>query len=192
MLGMRYSFLLVVLVAATGGGLLASCGKGGDAGDMATSPDMAASLNCIGVARCVYSCLANHQGDLNTCPANCQPLAKTGSTDKWIAAVLCGQSFCTANGNADAGNAKCIEIPAPTGGTVLCDPGLTYQQCSTAQSKVCLPCLDQARNFWIYDLTVSMTNPGPPTGMCSMPSSPDCMGAKAACPNEFGACVNDP
>ena len=94
---------------------------------------------------------------------------------------------------ADMKTGRCVEVADPGNPNVfvLCDPGITYAQC-TAQTYVstsCLPCLDQARNPWIYDTS---TDPaGPPTGMCSMPTSADCMGAKAMCMTQFNACLND-
>ena len=90
---------------------------------------------------------------------------------------------------------KCIRIPVPgmAGSSTLCDPGTTYATCTTTSymSTSCLPCLDQARNIWIYDISVDPANPGPPTGMCSDPTGADCTGAKALCTTQFNACLND-
>lgn len=154
-------------------------------------PDLAPTpLNCLGMGKCVYDCL-NAGSDLNTCDTRCSPKTKPGSASKWNNAVVCGQDYCIAD--ADMKTGRCVEVADPGNPNVfvLCDPGITYAQC-TAQTYVstsCLPCLDQARNPWIYDTS---TDPaGPPTGMCSMPTSADCMGAKAMCMTQFNACLND-
>ncbi len=197
---MRNSVLALVL-AATAGFALASCGSSsnnnGDMGkDMAGlgGGDMTAvKVNCLGFANCVYNCLINQQGDINSCPTMCSKMAKPGSAAKWNAAVICGQSYC--EGNVDAGTDKCDLVPVPgmPGASLLCDPGITYAQCSatTYMSTTCSPCLEEARNFWIFDITVDPMNPGPPTGMCPMPTSTDCTAAKAMCMTQFNACLND-
>jgi hypothetical protein len=199
---MRQMFL-VLAVAAAGGFALASCGNSSNNGDMGTT-DMAggggptldmsmAKTNCMGVAQCVYTCISGGT-DINTCATQCAKNAKAGSATKWNAAVICGQNYCL--GDQDMMNGKCAEVPVPgmAGSSLLCDPGSTYAMCSAMgyTSTVCLPCLDQARNIWIYDISVDPANPGPPTGMCSMPTGADCMGAKALCMAQFNACLNDP
>jgi hypothetical protein len=111
-------------------------------------------------------------------------------------AVLCGQDFCL--GAKDMSNARCVRqpIPAdmgPSPGDNLCDPGITALQCDDPayQSSVCTPCLSEARNFWVFDESVNPMNPGPPSFMCPMPTSADCMAAQAACASTFNACLND-
>jgi hypothetical protein len=179
--------------------MTASCGNSSNKGDMGGTSDMAgggaqdmaiAKANCMGVANCVYTCISGGT-DINTCAAQCMKNAKAGSFTKWAAAVTCGQDYCV--GDADMMTGKCVQLAAPGGGTDLCDPGITIQQCtaSTYMSTSCLPCLDQARNQFIYDISVDPANPGPPTGMCSMPTSADCMGATALCGTQFNACLND-
>jgi len=195
---MRQMFLALA-IAAVGGFMTASCGsssnKGDMGADMATNapPDMAvAKVNCMGVANCVYTCISGGS-DINTCATQCSKNAKSGSFTKWENAVLCGQAYCV--GDADMMSGKCIQVAVPgmAGSFQLCDPATTYAQCSatTYMSTSCLPCLDQARNIWIYDISVDPNNPGPPTGMCSMPTGADCTGAKNACGTQFNACLND-
>jgi hypothetical protein len=197
---MRQMFLALA-VAAVGGFMTASCGNSSNKGDMGSGdmavtapPDMAvAKANCLGISQCVYTCITGGT-DVNTCIMQCSKNTKAGSFTKWENAVLCGQSYCV--GDADMMTGKCIQVQVPNqpAGTFdLCDPGTTYAQCSatTYMSTSCLPCLDQARNFWIYDISVDPMNPGPPTGMCSMPTSADCMGAKALCGTQFNACLYD-
>ncbi len=195
---MRQMFLALA-VAAIGGFMTASCGSSSNKGDMGADmaggmpPDMSiAKANCMGVANCVYTCISGGT-DINTCATQCSKNTKAGSFTKWENAVLCGQAYCV--GDADMMTGKCIEVPVPNmaGSFQLCDPNTTYAQCSasTYMSTSCLPCLDQARNIWIYDISVDPANPGPPTGMCSMPTSADCMGAKTACGTQFSACLND-
>ena len=198
---MRQMFLALA-VAALGGFMTASCGNSsnnnGDMGkDMAGSgsgPDMVVvKTNCMGVALCVYTCLGQPNADINTCATQCSKNAKAGSAQKWVNAVICGQDYCV--GDADLANGKCVEqaVPGMAGSFQLCDPGVTYAQCtaSTYMSTSCSPCIEQARNFWFEDSSVDPMNPGPPTGMCSMPTSADCMGAKTACMTQFNACLND-
>ncbi len=197
---MRHTFLALA-VAAVGGFALANCGNSnnssGDMGkDMAGSggtQDMAiAKTNCMGVANCVYTCISGGT-DINTCATQCSKNAKAGSATKWNNAVICGQNYCI--GNADMMTGKCIQLPVPgmAGSSLLCDPGSTYAACSATgyMSTSCLPCLDQARNIWIYDISVDPANPGPPTGMCSMPTGADCTGAQTMCMTAFNACLND-
>ena len=196
---MRQMFLALA-VAALGGFMTASCGNSSNKGDMGGTGDMAGTggaqdmavvkANCMGVANCVYTCISGGT-DINTCATQCMKNAKAGSFNKWAAAVTCGQDYCV--GDADMMTGKCVALAAPGGGTDLCDPGITIAQCtaSTYMSTSCLPCLDQARNQFIYDISVDPANPGPPTGMCSMPTSADCMGAKTACGTQFNACLND-
>jgi hypothetical protein len=193
--------LLALAVAALGGFMTASCGNSNNnSGDMgkdmagAAGPDMVvAKVNCMGVAQCMYTCIGGGT-DINTCATQCSKNAKTGSAQKWINAVICGQNFCV--GDADLGNGKCVEVAVPgmAGSFQLCDPGTTYAQCTatTYMSTSCSPCIEQARNFWFEDSSVDPMNPGPPTGHCSMPTSADCMGATAACMTQFNACLNDP
>lgn len=194
--------ILALAVAAVGGFALASCGSSSNnnadmgkdmAGTTNTGPDMSiAKTNCIGVANCVYTCITGGT-DINSCATMCGKNAKPGSATKWNAAVICGQNYCL--GNQDMMNGKCTEIPVPNmpGSSQLCDPGITYAQCSAMSymSTSCTPCLDQARNIWIYDISVDPANPGPPTGMCSAPTGADCMGAKALCMTQFNACLAD-
>ena len=197
---MRQMFLALA-VAAVGGFMTASCGNSSNKGDMGAdmsggggSLDMAiAKANCMGVANCVYTCISGGT-DINTCAQQCSKNTKPNSFNKWAAAVTCGQDYCV--GDADMMTGKCIQvqIPGQPAGTFdLCDPGTNYTQCSatTYMSTSCLPCLDQARNQFIYDISVDPNNPGPPTGMCSMPTSADCMGAQAKCGTQFAACLND-
>jgi hypothetical protein len=201
---MRQMFLALA-IAAVGGFALANCGgsnnNNGDMGkDMAgvTAPaDMSiAKINCMGVANCVYTCIGGGT-DLNTCATQCSKNAKSGSATKWINAVLCGQSYCV--GDADMMTGKCVSLPVtpgmdgPNDPHDLCDPGTTIATCtaSTYMSTSCQPCLDQTRNLWIDDISVDPANPGPPTGMCSMPTSADCTGGQAACTTPFNACLND-
>ena len=56
-------------------------------------------------------------------------------------------------------------------------------------STVCVPCLGNARNLIYGDFTDPM-NPGPPTGMCPDPASPDCKGG-AMCSTMMNACIMD-
>jgi hypothetical protein len=173
---------------------------GDDAGtvNMDLSQPAAADLseiatNCMGMGKCVYTCVQGGT-DVNTCSTRCSQTAKPGSATKWNSAVLCGQDYCV--GNADMMSGRCILVamPGSPGSSLLCDPGSTYAQCTSASytSTSCLPCLDQARNIWLYDDSVDPSHPGPPTGMCSMPTSADCMGATAECMTQFNACLNDP
>lgn len=197
---MRQMFLALA-VAAVGGFMTASCGSSSNKGDMGAdmagsggAQDLAiAKANCMGVATCVYTCISGGT-DINTCATQCMKNAKAGSFNKWAAAVTCGQDYC--KGNNDMMAPECVSPVDPSTGmasNLLCDPSSTFAQCSasTYMSTVCLPCLDQARNQFIYDISVDPANPGPPTGMCSMPTSADCMGAKAACGTQFNACLND-
>jgi hypothetical protein len=193
--------VLALALAAVGGFAVASCGNSNNNGDGGTGdmsgggppPDLAiAKTNCMGVAQCVYTCISGGS-DINTCATQCSKNAKAGSATKWTNAVICGQNYCL--GNQDMMNGKCTSVPVPgmAGSSLLCDPGLTYAQCSDMNymSTLCLPCLDQARNIWIYDISVDPANPGPPTGMCSDPTGADCMGAKNLCMTQFNACLND-
>jgi len=156
--------------------------------DMAKSP-----VDCMGVAQCMYSCLGGGN-DIDTCYTQCSKTAKPGSAQKWLNAVICGQDYCV--GDTDMMTGKCVEVAVPneTGSFELCDPGVTYAQCTATSyvSTSCWPCIEQARNFWFEDSSVDPKNPGPPTGMCSQPTSADCMGANAACSIQFDACRNDP
>ena len=158
-------------------------------------PDMTlAQLNCLGYANCIYNCLPSQSGNVGACQTMCDAQAKPGTSKKWIDAALCGQDYCL--GSPDAGTSKCVDYPVPAsmgGGDILCDPTTTYAECSatTYMSMTCTPCLEQARNFWIYDASTSATNPGPPTGMCPDPTNADCIAAKAACATKFNDCLND-
>jgi len=184
---MRMTFLIVAM-AAFGCG---SKGSNGGGVDMSMASDMTAPLaNCMGMAQCVYVCLGGGS-DINTCATNCKATSKAASSQLWVNAVLCGQNYCLGAGDMSA--VKCVEVTV-AGGSLLCDPGVPAATCnsSTYMSTSCLPCLNQARNIWLYDISVSATNPGPPTGMCSMPTSPDCIGAKAECMGAFAACLSDP
>jgi len=197
---MRQMFLALV-VAAFGGFMAASCGSSSnnnaDMGkDMAgaAGPDMVVvKVNCMGMANCMYTCIGGGT-DINTCATQCSKTAKAGSATKWINAVVCGQDYC--KGNNDMMAPKCSSPVDPATGmpsNLLCDPGSTFAMCSASgyMSTVCAPCIEQARNFWFEDSSVDPMNPGPPTGMCSMPTSADCTGAKAACMTQFNACLND-
>jgi|SwirhisoilCB2_FD_contig_81_4071733_length_766_multi_3_in_0_out_0_2 hypothetical protein len=196
--------LLALAVAALGGFMTASCGNSnnnnGDMGkDMAgggAGPDMVvAKVNCMGVAQCMYTCIGGGT-DINTCATQCSKNAKPNSATKWINAVLCGQAYCV--GDADMMTGKCVEVAVPgqAGSFQLCDPGTTYAQCTATNppymSTSCSPCIEQARNFWFEDSSTDPMNPGPPTGMCSMPTSADCIGAKTQCMTQFNACLQDP
>lgn len=192
---MRYTFLAGVM--AVGLGLaLGGCGSSSKGkGDMGGKDLSGPKLNCLAFSSCVYDCLAQNKGDINTCAQNiCIQEAKPNTYKKWVAAVTCGEDYC--KGVGDGGVAKCTQPDQSPGmmGDLLCDPGVTYAECnsSTYKSTVCSPCLDEARNFWFYDISVNPINPGPPTGMCPDPSTADCMGAKAACATEFDNCLNDP
>jgi hypothetical protein len=162
-------------------------------GDLLAHDLAAAKTNCMGHAVCIYSCIGAG-ADLNTCQTQCSKNDKPGSAQKWVDAVLCGQNYCI--GDTDMMTGKCVEVAVPNmaGSFQLCDPGTTYAQCSAATyvSTSCQPCIEQARNFWFEDISVDPMNPGPPTGMCSQPTSADCMGAQAACMTSFDACRNDP
>ncbi|HEY2746370.1 MAG TPA: hypothetical protein VGL86_17175, partial [Polyangia bacterium] len=96
--------------------------------------------------------------------------------------------------DADMMDGRCVEVAMPgvPGSSLLCDPGTTYTQCTAPNytSTSCGPCLDQSRNLWFED--PSTNPPGPPTGICSMPTSADCMGAQTQCATQFAACRNDP
>jgi len=198
--------LLALAVAALGGFMTASCGNSsnnnGDMGkDMAGSgsgQDMVVvKANCMGVALCMYECLGMPNADINSCFSSCSKNAKAGSATKWFNAVICGQSYCV--GDEDMMTGKCVSVPVdptktgPNDPHQLCDPGITLATCQDPNymSTSCSPCIEQARNFWFEDSTVDPMNPGPPTGMCSMPTSADCMGAKTTCMTQFSACLND-
>jgi hypothetical protein len=197
--------LLALAVAALGGFMAASCGNSSNKGDMGGTSDMGAAppdmvvtkLNCEGVGTCVYNCLINGQGDLGTCAQTiCAKTAKAGSVQKWINAVVCGENYCV--GDADMMTGKCVEVTVPpsdmgAGGTLLCDPGSTAATCNSPSymSKVCSPCLDNARNFWFIDEVTDPTTPNPPTFMCADASSADCTMAASTCMTAFGACRND-
>ena len=197
--------ILALAFSAVGGFALASCGNSSTPsgvdmagkGDMASAmvgPDMAvAKTNCLGVGTCVFTCLGQPGADINTCATMCQKNAKTGSFAKWAGAVGCGQNYCV--GDADMMTGKCVEqaVPGMAGAFALCDPGITYAACTAMNymSTSCSPCIEQARNFWFEDSSVDPMNPGPPTGMCSKPTSADCMGAKTSCMTQFNACLND-
>ncbi len=199
---MRQMFLALA-VAAVGGFMTASCGSSSNKGDMSTDmasapPDMVvAKLNCEGVGTCAYNCALSGQGDLQTCAeVICAKMAKAGSVQKWVNAVICGQTYCL--GDQDMMSGKCISVTVPAsdmgpGGTQLCDPGSTVASCTAPgyTSTSCSPCLKEARNFWFIDESVDPTNPGPPTFMCPDPTSADCMAAKTTCATAFGACTND-
>lgn len=195
--------VLALAFAAAGGFALASCGNSSNNGDAGTGKDMAgpppgpdmtvAKSNCLGVGNCVYMCLQGAGADINSCATMCSKSAKAGSFNKWVNAVICGQSYCV--GDADMMTGKCVQIQVPgqpAGSFDLCDPGSTYAQCSasTYMSTSCTPCLNQARNLWFED-PVDPANPGPPTGMCAMPTSADCTGAKTACGTQFNTCLAD-
>jgi hypothetical protein len=191
---------LALAVAAVAGFAVASCGSSNKSGpDMTSAPqDMTMTkLNCTGFGSCVYNCVITGQGDINSCQTVCAATAKPGSGKLWLTAVLCGQDYCT--GDADMMNGKCVSLPddpaktAPNDPHTLCDPGVTITQCMSAgyMSTTCSPCLSEARNFWIFDESVNPMNPGPPTFMCPMPSSADCVAAKAACATPFNNCLND-
>jgi hypothetical protein len=193
--------ILALAVAAVGGFALASCGSssnnnvdmGRDMAGPAVGPDMSiVKTNCMGMANCIYTCISGGT-DINSCATMCAKNAKPGSATKWNAAVICGQNYCL--GDQDMMSGKCIEnaVPGMAGSFQLCDPGTTYAQCTATSyvSTSCSPCIEQARNLWFEDSSVDPMNPGPPTGMCSMPTSPDCTGAKTACMTQFNACLND-
>jgi hypothetical protein len=188
--------IVACALAAAGGFAVASCGNSSSTGskDMATAaPDMTiAKTNCMGVAGCVYTCIGGGS-DINTCANMCATNAKPGSAVKWNRAVICGQNYCL--GDQDQGTGKCVEQPVPgmAGAFQLCDPMTTYAQCTatTYVSTSCTPCIEQARNFWFEDSSIDPNNPGPPTGMCSMPTSADCTGAATFCMTQFSACLND-
>src|SRR4051794_3319121 len=197
---MRQMFL-ALLVAGLGGFMAGGWGrsskKNGDMGkDMAgaAGPDMVvAKSNCMQMSQCIYTC-ASGGTDVQTCITQCSKTAKTTSANKWITAVICGQDYC--KGNNDMMAPKCVSPVDPATGmasNLLCDPQSSFAQCNAMgyMSTVCAPCIEQARNFWFEDSSVDPMNPGPPTGMCSMPTSADCMGAKAACMTQFNACLND-
>jgi hypothetical protein len=194
--------VLALALAAAGGFAVASCGNSNNNGDGGTGdmsgggppPDLAiAKTNCMQMAQCVYTCISGGS-DINTCATQCGKNAKAGSATKWTNAVICGQNFCL--GDKDMMTGKCISLTPPgmpTANPNLCDPGIDYATCNDPNhmSTSCLPCLDQARNIWIYDISVDPANPGPPTGMCSDPTGADCSGAKALCMTQFNACLND-
>lgn len=196
---MRRMFAAWIL-AGVSGFAVAGCGNGSNGNaDMAQSmPDLAAmaKLNCQGVGSCVYNCLLTGMAtSIAGCARTiCAPMAKTGSEALWEAAVLCGEGYCT-GGSVDAGTTKCVDhkLTGDMGtGDALCDPNVTIDQClaATYQSQICGPCLTEARNYWIFDET-NPQSPGPPTFMCLMASSADCMGANAKCAQQFAACHGD-
>jgi hypothetical protein len=163
---------------------------GGDAGSVPLPDMVVVRLNCLAMGKCVWTCL-NGGTDLNTCTTQCSMSAKPGSASKWTNAVVCGQNYCV--GDTDMMTGRCILVsdPGNPGSQLLCDPGTTFTQCTAANymSTSCAPCLDQARNVWFED----PSNPSnPPTGMCTMPTSADCMGARTTCMTQFNACLNDP
>jgi hypothetical protein len=146
--------------------------------------------NCEGVGNCVYNCVSGGT-DINTCATQCSKMAKSGSFNKWAAAVTCGQDYC--KGNNDMTTPKCVSPVDPStnmASNLLCDPTSTFAQCNAMgyTSTVCLPCLVAARDFWF----VEDASGGPPTFMCPDPTDPDCVGAKTSCMTQFNACSSDP
>jgi hypothetical protein len=182
---MRRTFLALVLATA-GGFALASCGNGSGGGDMAAVDMAATKLNCLGVGNCVLQCVVGGQGNINSCFTTCSQQAKTGSASKWAQAFQCGQDYCTGPGDMSY---KCVVVMAPTGGSILCDPGVTYDVCKDATTGVCLDCLANARNLILGDFTTNP--PGPPTGVCLDPASVDCKGG-TMCSAKMDACISDP
>ncbi len=200
---MRQTFLALA-VAAVGGFALANCGNGSnnsaDMGrDMAGSggsgggQDMAAGpkLNCLGVGGCILQCVTSGTGDINSCFTMCSKQAKAGSANKWGAAFICGQDYCDPRTDMMG---KCVEVPDPANpnNILLCDPGQTFQQCSTATTPgTCAKCIANARNLIYGDFT-DPNNPMPPNGMCpDGPTYPDCKGG-AMCMTMMNACISDP
>lgn len=191
---MRHTFLALAL-AAVGGFAVASCGsssKGG--GDMGTdgggggAQDMAvAKLNCLQVGGCVSQCVFNQMGDIVACYNMCQKQAKAGSAQKWASAFSCGQDYCFPPSDMLG---KCVEVMGPTSNDppLLCDQGQTYDQCKNATMGTCISCIENARNIIYADF--STNPPGPPTGMCPDPNSPDCKGG-SMCTTLFNTCLAD-
>lgn len=194
---MRRTFVALVLAGVTGF-VAAGCGDGNGSADMSHAmPDLAVmnKLNCEGVGSCVYNCLLNQLAtSIRACAETvCGPQAKMGSVTLWENAVICGEDYCT--GATDMSTPKCVDhiLTGDLGtGDELCDPGVSAADCAqpTYMSTVCSPCLIQARNYWIFDQTNPQA-PGPPTFMCTMASSADCMGANTMCTQSFAACRND-
>jgi hypothetical protein len=162
-------------------------------GDLAGADLAGVKTNCMGHAQCMHLCISGGT-DINTCQTQCTKNDKPGSAQKWVNALLCGQSYCVDNTDMMTGPCVEVQVPNMTGSYMLCDPGTTYAQCtaSTYVSTTCQPCIEQARNFWFEDSSVDPMNPGPPTGICSQPTSAYCIGANMACMTQFDACRNDP
>ncbi|MDB4971002.1 MAG: hypothetical protein JWN44_6691, partial [Myxococcales bacterium] len=148
--------------------------------------------NCLGVGNCVLQCVVGGTGDINSCFTMCSKQGKTGSANKWATAFQCGQDYCAPPSDM-LGKCASVTIPAGepgAGGQILCDQGLTYAQCQAMTSMTCIPCINNARNLIFGDFTVDPQNPGPPTGMCPDPASPDCKGG-AVCTTKINACTMD-
>lgn len=163
---------------------------GGDGGQVQPPDMVVVQLNCLAMGKCVWACL-NGGTDINTCTTQCSKTAKPGSATKWTNAVVCGQDYCLGDTDMMTGRCVILSDPGNPGSSVLCDPGTSFTQCTATgyMSTSCSPCLDQARNIWFED----PSNPSnPPTGMCTMPTSADCMGARTTCMTVFNACLNDP
>jgi len=187
---MRQTFLALV-VAAVGGFAMANCGSssnnnGADMGkDMAGAGgavDMAAAkINCLGVGYCIASCTA----DLNTCIAMCQKMAKTGSYNKFAAAVNCGQNFCAPD--PDAGTTGACVRKSGAQGTFLCDPAQTYDDCVTGTAmNGCTMCLQNSVGAPLLGDGTT-----PPTGMCTDEQAPSCRGG-TMCTTVMNSCIQDP
>lgn len=201
---MRQTFLALA-IAAVGGFALANCGSSSNNNNTDMGHDMAgtttgggdmsaAKLNCLGVGNCVLQCVIAG-GDLTSCAQGmCMKQAKAGSYNKWVSAFLCGQNYCDPQTDMMG---KCVEVLVPAGqpgagGSLLCDPGQTYADCSMATTPgICSKCIANARNIVYGDFT-DPNNPMPPTGMCpDGPTYPDCKGG-AMCMTQMNACISDP
>jgi hypothetical protein len=147
-------------------------------------------LNCLGIGNCIIQCIiANPTLGIDGCATQCAKQGKVGSSAKWQNAFICGQNYCAPPTDMVG---KCVRVtdPANSGSTSLCDPGQTYADCTAqgAPETTCTKCLSNARNFILADF--STDPPGPPTGMCPDPASPDCKGG-AMCTTLMNACIMD-
>ncbi len=187
---MRKTLFALAASAIIAGVAFVGCGddSGVNVGDMAgktdgpvTTGDMAAAkVGCAGYVMCYIDCF-NANPDTATasgCRTMCGKTAKTGASDKFDAALSCGQDHCL--GDVDAMNGKCHLLVSGSSGTLVNADGTMISNSDPTTdmtgTKDCGVCLNDALARLFGD-------------MCTNMSSVDCNPSE--CKTVTDACLND-
>lgn len=145
-------------------------------GPVTMTGDMAkAKFGCAGLVACYGDCemTATTQAEYETCSANCDKSAKSGTTAKYQNALACGQGYCL--GNVDAGDGKC-RLSADMTRLTNADGSMIASTDPGTAPKECGACLNNAL-AGLFNST------------CTPSNSPDCN--PASCTTVTNTCLNE-